>query len=202
MFISLHIESDSTRRTAMALLLAILSFQLKADGLTFNDALTLALREAPVLTANEAQIDAARLTAIPAGELPDPQLALGVDNLPIQGADSFSLSRDFMTMQRVGVMQAFPNLAKLDARVAVATGRVALAEAQTRVVRLQVLQETAVAWIAREAVERQLSRISELEDENRLFERAVRRPVRRRCRDGKRTAGSAPGSRHDRRAPR
>ena len=144
-----------------------------AAGLSFNDAINLALQETPLLSANQAQIEAARQQAIPAGELPDPQLALGVDNLPIQGGDSFSLSRDFMTMQRVGVMQAFPNLAKLDARIAAAENRVALAEAQTRLSRLQVLQETSAAWINRQAIEQQLALLNDLESENRLFERAV-----------------------------
>lgn len=175
MFISFPIGPDRARRLALTMLLAVAPpFEVAATELSFDNALALALREAPILSANQAQIDAFRSAAIPAGELPDPQLALGIDNLPIQGGDSFSLSRDFMTMQRVGVMQAFPNMAKLDARVAAATGRVALAEAQTRVLRLQVLQETALAWISREAIERQLSRISELEEENKLFEHAVR----------------------------
>ncbi|MDD1622474.1 MAG: TolC family protein [Methylococcaceae bacterium] len=173
MFISYLSGANPAWRLAIAMLLAVPCFEVSASGLSFDEALKLALREAPILTSNEEQIDAARQAAIPAGALPDPQLALGVDNLPVQGADSFSLSRDFMTMQRVGVMQAFPNLGKLDARTAAAEGRVALAEAQTRLAKLQVLQETAAAWIEREAVERQLARISELEAENRLFERAV-----------------------------
>ncbi|QWF70550.1 TolC family protein [Methylomonas paludis] len=142
-------------------------------GLSFDDALNLALQETPQLSANQAQTEAARQLTTPAGELPDPQLAVGVDNLPIQGGDSFSLSRDFMTMQRVGLMQAFPNGAKLDARVAAAENRVALAEAQTRLSRLQVLQETAVAWINRQALEQQLAVLNGLEQENHLFERAV-----------------------------
>ncbi len=174
MLISFTFGREPIYRTVFAGLLTILPFTVFADGLSFADALTLALRDAPVLSANQAQIDAARQNAIPAGELPDPQLALGIDNLPIQGSESFSLSRDFMTMQRVGVVQAFPNTAKLDARVAAAEGRVALAEAQTRLVRLQVLQETAVAWISRVTVERQLARIAQLADENRLFESAVK----------------------------
>lgn len=145
-----------------------------AQGLTFQDALNIALQQAPILMVNQAQTDAARSAAIPAGALPDPQLALGIDNLPIQGADGFSLSRDFMTMQRVGLMQAFPNMAKLDARVSAAEGKVALAEAQTRLVKLQVMQETAVAWIARSAIERQLRLMTELEQENKLFDQAVR----------------------------
>lgn len=145
-----------------------------AEPLSFDAALALAVSETPVLRAEALQIDAARQAAIPAGELPDPKLALGIDNLPITGADRFSLDRDFMTMRRIGVMQEFPNDAKRGARVNAAHGRVALSEAQTRITRLTVLRETAVAWIARDAVERQLARIDALDDENRLFDAAVR----------------------------
>jgi outer membrane protein TolC len=156
------------------LVFIMLPMAVSAEGLSFDEAVNLALREAPVISENEAQIQAARQAAIPAGALPDPQLALGVDNLPIQGSESFSLSRDFMTMQRVGLSQAFPNLDKLDARIAAAEGRVALAEAQTRLVRLQVLEETATAWIAIAALQRQLERLDALEAENRLFTQSVR----------------------------
>ncbi|CAN7203611.1 hypothetical protein LJR290_000548 [Variovorax sp. LjRoot290] len=40
-----------------------------------------------------------------AGELPDPALRVGVDNLPVTGADRFSTSRDAMTMKRIGISQ-------------------------------------------------------------------------------------------------
>lgn len=145
-----------------------------AEALSFDAALALAVSETPALRAEAAQIDAARQAAIPAGELPDPKLALGIDNLPISGPDRFSLTRDFMTMQRIGVMQEFPNAAKRGARVDAARGRVALTQAQTRITRLTVLRETALAWIARDAVERQLARIDALDGENRLFDAAVR----------------------------
>jgi len=145
-----------------------------AEALSFDAALALAVSETPALRAEAAQIDAARQAAIPAGELPNPRLALGIDNLPISGPDRFSLSRDFMTMQRIGVMQEFPNEAKRGARVDAARGRVALTQAQTRITRLAVLRETALAWIARDAVERQLARIDALDGENRLFDAAVR----------------------------
>ena len=161
-------------RTAVVLVWAGLTGSVCAGPLSFEDALALAVRETPVLRAELAQIDVARQAAIPAGELPDPKLALGIDNLPIDGPDRYSLTRDGMTMRRIGVMQEFPNSAKRDARVAAARGRVAQAEAQTRITRLMVLRETAVAWIARDAVERQLARIDALDSENRLFDAAVR----------------------------
>jgi outer membrane protein TolC len=145
-----------------------------ADPLSFDAALALAVSETPALRAEAAQVDAARQAAIPAGALPDPKMALGVDNVPIDGPNRYSLTSEPMTMTRIGLMQEFPNEAKRDARVAVARGRVELTEAQTRITRLTVLRETAVAWIARDTVERQLARIDGLDGENRLFDAAVR----------------------------
>jgi len=145
-----------------------------ADSLSFDAALALAVSETPVLRAESAQVDAARQAAIPAGALPDPKMVLGVDNVPIDGPNRYSLNSEPMTMTRFGLMQEFPNEAKRDARVAVARGRVDLTEAQTRITRLGVVRETAVAWIARDTVERQLARIDALDGENRLFDAAVR----------------------------
>lgn len=158
----------------LGLALAGLATTAQAAPLSFEQALTLALRENPALTASAAKIEAAQQAAIPAGALPDPKLALGIDNLPINGADQFSLSRDFMTMRRISVMQEVPNRAKRHAREAVAQGRTEVAEAEARIVRLTVQSETAVAWINRYAIEQQLQRIDALFAENRLLDAAVR----------------------------
>lgn len=169
-------QSDSPRLLGRMAIVAMLGFSppALAEPLTFDGALALALREAPALRANTLQIDAARQAAIPAGELPDPKLALGVDNLPIDGSDRYSLSRDFMTMRRIGLMQEFPNRAKRDARIRQAQARVGMAETATRIARLSVLRDTALAWIARHTAEAQLAHIDALLAENRLFEQAAR----------------------------
>ena len=161
-------------RAALLLVLAGVAGAVHAQPLTFDAALGIAVRETPALRAEAAQVDAARQMAIPAGELPDPKLVFGIDSLPVQGRDRFSLTRDSMTMQRIGLMQEFPNRAKRTARVAVAQERVAQAQAQARITRLAVLRETALAWIARAAVERQLEHIAALIEENRLFDAALR----------------------------
>lgn len=169
----------ATRRSSCRhglMLVALLALASNASGqnLTFQKALATAVSETPALRANTALVDAARYSVMPAGELPDPKLALGIDNLPIQGQDRYSLNRDFMTMQRIGISQDIPNGAKRNARVAAANGRLELAEAQTRVTRLTVLRETATAWIARNTVEQQLARIDALVSENTLLASAVR----------------------------
>lgn len=160
------------RRAALAVLLA--GFGSFSHALTFEEALRLAQAQAPQIKAGDENVAAAKSTQVSAGELPDPKIALGVDNLPIEGPDRYSVTRDFMTMRRIGLMQEFPNSDKREARVAAAQSEVALAETQARVARLTVQREAAVAWIARESVERQLARIDALAEENRLFAAAVR----------------------------
>ncbi|MBK9252658.1 MAG: TolC family protein [Proteobacteria bacterium] len=162
------------RRAAAGVLLAGCAELVFADDLSLPEAIELASRKAPALVANAEQIEAARQVAVSAGSLPDPKLLLGIDNLPVDGPDAYSFSRDFMTMQRVGLMQEFTSHAKRDARVAGAKGRIAMAEAQARVTRLDAIRQTAAAWIARDTAERQLARIQLLVAENQLFDAVIR----------------------------
>lgn len=163
----------------LGLMLALAGFAATAPAappgsLSFDTALALALHENPVLAASAAKVDAARQAAIPAGALPDPKLALGIDNVPADGTDRFSLTRDFMTMRRVSVMQDVPNRDKRHAREAAAHGRVEVAETEAQIARLTAQRETAIAWISRHALEQQLLRIDALFAENRLLDAAVR----------------------------
>lgn len=144
-----------------------------AAPLTLAEALRLAEQNAPTLAARNAQIDAARQLAIPAGELPDPKLTIGIENFPISGADRFSLTGDFMTMQRIGVMQEVPNAGKRRARIDVAEANIARTEAERRIELLNVRRETALSWIKGMTVERKLAAFAQLERENELLAKAV-----------------------------
>jgi cobalt-zinc-cadmium efflux system outer membrane protein len=145
----------------------------QAQTLTFGEALATAAREAPVLRAGSARVDSAQLATAPAGELPDPSLVLGLDNVPVEGDDRFSTGNDFMTMQRIGVMQEFTSPAKRRARTAQAQAQVELMRADTHEQRQVVLRETALAWIARHTWERQLAQVELWQSDNALFDRAV-----------------------------
>ena len=156
-----------------ALIMVALSFPGIASALTLEQALNLAEQDAPSLDAQAANLQAARSAAIPAGELPDPKLKLGLQNLPIEGDSRWQTGQEAMTMQMVGVMQDVPNRAKRRARVEAAQASVALADAEHTIERLSVRQETAEAWIASFAVEQKLSLFQQLYGENQLFSRAV-----------------------------
>ncbi len=145
-----------------ALIVGALSLPGMASALTLDQALSLAEQDAPSLEAQAANVQAARSAAIPAGELPDPKLKLGLQNLPIEGDARWQVGQEAMTMQMVGVMQDVPNRAKRRARVEAAQARVALADAQQTIERLSVRQKTAEAWIVGFAVQQKLSLFQQL----------------------------------------
>lgn len=148
-----------------------------ADTLGFKEALNLAEQQSPSLAANTARINAAQSTAVAAGALPDPKLVTGLDNYPVTGSERGQLYADFMTMQRVGLMQDVPNAIKRQARKEVAQADILLAQAERKIIRLKVRQETALAWLNVYYLERKTSLFDQLDQENHLLDLAVRAQV-------------------------
>ena len=94
---------------ALAVVLLALSFVAAADPpLSLAETLKIAVARSQQIVSQRAMADAAREMVVPAGELPDPKLKVGVENVPTDGSDAWSLTRDFMTMSKVGLMQEFP----------------------------------------------------------------------------------------------
>lgn len=112
------------------------------------EAVRLAERDAPMIAARRAAAQAALLLIGPAGERPDPELIAGIDNLPVSSGDAFNLNRDFMTMRKLGVMQAFPRREKRQLRVQRATAESARAQAVLTAEQLGTRESVAIAWIA------------------------------------------------------
>lgn len=139
-------------------------------GLSFDETTQLALAQAPSLLAQQQALAGAQALAPAASTLPDPRLIVGVDNLPISGVDRWSLSRDFMTMQRIGLMQDVPNRAKREARAAGAQARIARETALLAVARLAVQREAALAWSGLYFAQRRVTQLDALDAENRLLQ--------------------------------
>ncbi|MBI6939914.1 TolC family protein [Pseudomonas putida] len=157
---------------ALLTLLPLLPAQ--AASLSLDEALQLAERNAPSLQARQEQLSAARSAVVPAGELPDPRLNLGVQNLPVEGSDRWSSNRDFMTMQVVGLAQEVPNHDKREARVHTAQAAAERADAEAVLEGLNVRAATAQAWIAAYTVQRKLQAFDALYGENRLLASAIK----------------------------
>lgn len=134
-------------------------------SLTFSVALQLAEQNTPILQARAMAVKAADFALQPAAELPDPQLVLGLNNVPATGPDRGHLGQDFMTMQRIGIMQNVPNRSKRKARVALAKAQVVEAEAELTIERARVLHDTAEAWLDCYFLEHRLPLFDELEQD-------------------------------------
>src|SRR5690349_11299633 len=89
-------------RLAIAALSVIFSINARAAGapLDLDEAIDRALGDSPQIVAAQASLEGAQDLAPSAGRLPDPEAIVGVDNLPVNSSDQFSLTRDFMTMRK------------------------------------------------------------------------------------------------------
>jgi len=136
--------------------------------LTFDQALRLAQERSRQLTAQDFAAAGARQMAVAAAQLPDPTLTAGINNLPINGADRFSLTRDFMTMRSVGVMQQFTRSDKRDARAARFEREAESAESGRTLALANLRRDTALAWLDRHYQERVREILVAQRDEARL----------------------------------
>lgn len=146
----------------------------RADELSFEAALQRAETQAPQLQARQAAFEGASEAVVAADALPDPKAFVGIENLPIEGSNRFSTSADFMTMQKIGVMQDFPNGKKREARAEAAQARVEEEKVELNLSHITVRTETATAWLNRYFLDQQLAVLAEQEKDNRLLGNAVR----------------------------
>ncbi|MEO6319695.1 MAG: TolC family protein, partial [Polaromonas sp.] len=157
------------RRVAVAALLAHTTVPLWAtESLSLPQAQRLAAARSQQLVAQDAATKAAREMAVSAGQLPDPVLKLGVNNLPVNGPDQFSLTRDFMTMRSVGVMQEITRRGKREARTARFEREAETAEAGRQVALASLQRDTAIAWLDRFYQERMRGLLLTQRDEAKL----------------------------------
>ena len=132
-------------------LLAIAAFPARVSGaeapLSLGEAQRTAVERSRQLAAQNLGIAASREMSVAAGQLPDPVLSLGVENLPVEGADRFSLTRDFMTMRRVGVMQEWTRKEKRELRAQRFELEAQKGFAEHEAVRATIQRDVAIAWL-------------------------------------------------------
>jgi len=114
-----------------------------AQTLTLRDALSRALAASPRLTAAERDIGVATGQRIQAGALLNPELSYEQDNSFGSGRYAGTKSAE-TTLQ---ISQAFEWFGKREARIAAGAAGVDVASIQRTAVRLEVLSETAVAFL-------------------------------------------------------
>jgi len=136
--------------------------------LTLVAAQRIAVERSRQLAAQDSMITSAREMAVAAGQLPDPVLKLGLDNVPADGADRFSLGTDFMTMRRVGVMQEITRGDKRRLKTERSAREVSLAVTEKAATVAVVQKDTALAWLDSYYLERIRATVAAQSEESKL----------------------------------
>src|SRR3546814_1572932 len=90
---------------------------------------------------------AAEEAAVAARQLPDPQLTIGIQNLPVTGSEAFDINADFMTMKTIGIMRTQVREAKREAASARYLAEAAVSLAEQDVLARRIQREVMLGWI-------------------------------------------------------
>ncbi|MGH8786339.1 MAG: TolC family protein [Cupriavidus necator] len=145
------------RRLAFAItLLAVIppAWAQSAAALSLQEAVALASSRSTDAETSRSAVQSAIEMAVAGRQLPDPILKVGVNNVPADGPDRFSLGTDSMTMRSISLMQEFTRSAKRQARGERFEAEASSAEAQRTVALATVQRGTATAWLDRWYAER------------------------------------------------
>lgn len=133
--------------SAAAATAAMLPATAAAAPLTLDQALAQAAQRSQGVRAAQAGAAGAAEAARAAGQLPDPMLNVGIDNLPVTGPDRFRTTADSMTMKRLGISQEWISPGKRSLRQAAAQAQVGRESTLERVALADTLLQTALAYL-------------------------------------------------------
>ncbi|SDT88042.1 TolC family protein [Halopseudomonas salegens] len=156
----------------MLLALALLPLT-PLSALTLEQALSLAEQQAPSLQSWRLQQQAARSEVQAAGQLPDPRLSFGLQNVPIEGDNPGRLDADNMSMQSLGLTQEVPNRDRRSAQRDLAEAAELSAGADYQVERLEVRLGIAEVWLRLHGLEQQLALFDAFYQQNDLLATAI-----------------------------
>ncbi|NGM88513.1 TolC family protein [Parapusillimonas sp. SGNA-6] len=116
-------------------------------GLTLESALYQATNRSAAIQASQSSVLASSHAAVRADQLPDPVLKVGIDNVPIDGPQRYSLGQDFMTMRRIGLEQEWVSSEKRERRASLANRITDKERAASLEQLVNIRQQTAAAWL-------------------------------------------------------
>ena len=116
-----------------------------AVALTLDEAVAMALARQPQLQALAAALRAQEAGATADAQLPDPQLTAAVIDLPLAGAERYSLRRDSDTQLSLGLMQSFPRGRNQRGERGARESDLRRAELERR--RREIGRDAALAWL-------------------------------------------------------
>ena len=114
---------------------------------TLETALQAATDQSSAIQAAGASVRASSQTVIKAGQLPEPVLSAGIDDLPINGSQGFTIGQNILTMRRIGIEQEWVSRDKRRLRSALADNEVSRERAGQLAQLATVRQQTATAWL-------------------------------------------------------
>ncbi|MBS2132236.1 TolC family protein (plasmid) [Burkholderia thailandensis] len=154
------------RARALFLVLALGSFTAYAQdaAMTLDAALQSATDRSSAMQAAQAAVRAGSQAAVKAGQLPNPMLTAGVDNLPIDGPQRFTIGQDFMTQRRIGIEQEWVSPKKRRLRSSLADRKVDRERSDYLAQLANVRERTAAAWLSAVYAKKALALQEELAD--------------------------------------
>ena len=132
-----------------------------AAALSLQEAVALASSHSTDAETSHSAVQSAIEMAVAGRQLPDPVLKVGVNNVPANGPDRFSLGTESMTMRSISLMQEFTRSAKREARAQRFEAEASSAEAQRTAALATVQRGAATAWLDRWNAERAYSVLNE-----------------------------------------
>jgi outer membrane protein, heavy metal efflux system len=141
---------------------------LTGTPLTLPEAMRLATTDQPLLSARQAVVDAEEQESVAASQLPDPKLSAGLQDLPIDRGEAFSVRDDDFTMFSVGLSQDLPRSGKRQLK-----GERKHLEADVDRLGLEtdrraIVRDTALDWLDVYEAEQSLRLTRQLADESAL----------------------------------
>lgn len=128
---------------------------------TLSEALSAAENYSAELSANDHQVNALKNMADSAMQLPDPKLKFGIENVPLGANNAGRLTREGMTMQRVGVMQDYVSSTKRERKADSITAEARQTAANADVIRAR-LRRNRQAWLALALAQKSLRSVQTL----------------------------------------
>ena len=132
---------------AAALAAALVPGISRAAPLSLEAALDIAVQRSETARASRAGLQSASEASRAAGQLPDPTLSVGVDNLPVTGPDRFHSTRDSMTMKRIGISQEWLSGSKRSVRQGAAEALVSRQSVAVQAAVAETRLQTAMAYV-------------------------------------------------------
>ncbi|KAA8999883.1 TolC family protein [Affinibrenneria salicis] len=123
------------------------SFSAAGADLALPQALQAAVGYSADLSANQHQINALQNMADSAAQLPDPQLRFGVENVPLGGGNARRLTREGMTMQRIGIMQTWVSGDKREKKAQTLRAEADSLYSNSDGIVARIQRDTAQAWL-------------------------------------------------------